>query len=134
MTRITSILLLLTFVYASAVGKQEKVIKETKKESKVCHLVLSLSVVRNADNYVRKVSKGKRHLFTYIASNPTKEDKYYYVDVAEDNGMADHTRFIFRVDPKTYAVKYLDLTTVKRIPLKLCEKRLLNDYSINKKS
>ncbi len=120
-------------VFTSGYSKQEKVIKETKEEGKVCNLVLSLSVVRNADNYVRTVTKGKRHLFTYIQSDPTKEDKYYYVYVAEDNGMAYHTHFIFLVDPKTYTVKYLDLTTDKRIPLKLCEKRLLNEYQINKK-
>jgi len=133
MRRITSILLLLTLVYTTAVGKQEKVIKETKEESKVCDLVVSLSVVRNADNYVRKVTKGKRHLFAYIPSNPTKEDKYYYVYVAEDNGMSYVTHLIFLVDPNTYDIKYLDTETDMCIPLKLCEKRLLNEYRINKK-
>jgi len=132
MRKIISILWFFMFVYTIAVCKQVKVIKEPKEEGKVCDLVLSLSVVRNADNYVRKATKGKRHLFTYVPIDPTKEDNYYYVYVAEDNGMSYHTHFIFLVDPKTYAIKYLDLVTNKRIPLKLCEKRLLNEYRINK--
>jgi hypothetical protein len=107
-------------------------IKKTKEEAKVCELIASLPVVVHADNYVRKVTKGKRHLFTYLDSGPTRDDNYYYVKVAEDNGMSYHTHFIFLVDPKTYAIKWLNTVTDERIPLKLCNKKLFDEYSFGK--
>jgi hypothetical protein len=128
MRKVLSIIFSFTlFSVITAVG-QVKVIKETTQESKVCNLILMLPVVRNADTYVKKVTKGKRHLFTSILSDPTKDDNYFYVKVAEDNGYSDHTHFIFLVDPKNYTIKYLDVATDKRIPLSQCSKKLLNDY------
>ncbi len=47
-----------SFIVLNASG-QVKVIKETKQESKVCNLIASLPEVINADNYVKKMSKGK---------------------------------------------------------------------------
>jgi hypothetical protein len=112
---------------------QVKVIKETKQESKICNLILMLPVVKNADNYVRKTSHGKRHLFTYISNEPTKADNYYWVCVAEDNGTSYYTYFTFLVAPKTYSILYLDVTNDdKRVPLKQCNKRLLNEYRVDK--
>jgi hypothetical protein len=110
---------------------QVKIIKETKQESKVCNLIASLPEVINANNYVKKTSKGKRHLMTFIESDPTKETPYYWVKVAEDNGSTYYTHFNFYVTPKTYTIKYLDAITGKAIPLTQCSKKLLDEYKIN---
>jgi len=57
----------LTFLSALSAAGQMTVVTETEQEGKVCDMILALKVVRNADNYVRKVTHGKRHLFTYIS-------------------------------------------------------------------
>ena len=80
-------------------------IKLTKEEDKVTDFVANLPVVTHADNYVRKVSKGKRHLSMLFVRDPTPGDNYYEVDVVEDNGSTYYTHLIFLVAPKTYAVK-----------------------------
>ena len=105
--------------------------KETKEESKVCDLVARLPEVINADNYVKKVTKGKRHLFSYLASYPTKENPYYWVNVVEDNGTSLHAHFHFYIEPKTYKIMYLDAATDKTMPEKQCRKKLLDEYRIN---
>jgi hypothetical protein len=108
-------------------------IKETKQGGEICDLILMLKVVKNADNYVRKVTRGKRHLFAYISDSPTPEDNFYWVKVAEDNRMSYVTHFTFRVDPKTYDIRYLDvMDDDKLIPLKQCSKRLMDEYRIHK--
>jgi len=107
---------------------QVKVIHATKEDDKIMDLVLMLPEVRNADNYVRRGTKDKRHLFTYVKSEPSNDNNFYEVVVAEDNGYAYHTHFIFLVNAKTYAVLYQDNVTDKLIPLKQCSKRLFKEY------
>jgi hypothetical protein len=118
------------FLFSIAAVGQVQVIKETKEGGKICDLILALNVVRYADNYVRKVTHGKRHLFAYISDSPTRKENFYWVKVAEDNGMSYVTHFTFRVDSKTYDIRYLD--DDKLIPLKLCSKRLMDEYRIHK--
>lgn len=105
-------------------------IKESKGGSKATDLIAGLPEVINADNYVKRVTKGKRHLFNYLASEPTKDMPYYWVKVVEDNGVARHAHFHFYVQPKTYKIFYLDILTDKMIPEKQCRKKLLADYPI----
>jgi len=96
----------------------------------VLNLVAKLPEVINADNYVKKVTNGKRHLFSYVASEPNKDEPYYFVKVAEDNGSAYHTHFIFYVQPKTYQIFYMDTAIDKLIPEKQCRKNFMNSYKI----
>lgn len=125
-----SISLFFLLLIFSASG-QTTYVKETKKESKAVDLVARLPEVINADNYVKKVSKGKRHLVSYLASGPTKEYPYYWVKVVEDNGASYATHFNFYVDTKTYAIKYDDAMADGRlISERKCRKRLMDEYRI----
>jgi hypothetical protein len=124
-----SLSILISF-FASRVTSQTIVVKETKEESKVCNLISRLPEVINADNYVKKATKTKRHLFSYLASAPTQDVPYYWVKVAEDNGATYHAHFHFYVEPKTYRIFYLDIVTDKILPESKCRKRLIEEYRI----
>ena len=121
-----SILLLLLSYFATA----QNTVKISKEGEKVLGLVAKLPEVITADKYVQKVTKGKRHLFRYLASEPTKEEPYYDVKVAEDNGSAYHTHFIFHVQPKTHKIFYMDTATGKLLPEEQCREKLMQNYTI----
>jgi len=121
-----SILLLLLSYFATA----QNTVKISKEGEKALDLVAKLPEVINADNYVKKVTNGKRHLFSYLASEPNKDEPYYLVKVAEDNGSAYYTHFIFYVQPKTYQIFYMDTVADQLIPEKQCRKNLMNSYKI----
>lgn len=91
-------------------------------ESKILDIVLSLPEVRQANAYVVKHSRHKRHLFDYMGSLPDKKDGDYQVLVAEDNGYIYHTHFIFLVNGKTFAIKFSDTVTGEDIPLEALRK------------
>jgi hypothetical protein len=130
MKTLLSLSLLFLSLAFSAFG-QTTYFKETKKESKIVDLVASLPEVINADNYVKRITKGKRHLVSFLADHPIKGNPYYHVEVAEDNGMNYYIHFNFFVDRKTLAVKYEDtMDDGKLIPEKECRKKLMDEYRI----
>src|SRR5262249_1271402 len=59
--------------------------------------VLRLPEVRESDAYIRRVTKGKRHLSSLVYGEPDSVKPYYWIAVGEDNGMAFVTHFGFRV-------------------------------------
>ena len=126
---LSSLSLFFSLSIFSAFG-QTTYVKTTNEENKAVGLVARLPEVIDADNYVRKASKGKRHLVSFLASHPTKDVPYYWVKVVEDNGGAFHAHFHFYVEPKSYKIFYLDIVTDKIIPEKQCRKKLMADYSV----
>ena len=128
--KILLFLSLLLLLNSPDVSSQTIVVKETKEESKVCNLIARLPEVINADQYIKKVTNGKRHLLSYLGSKPTKVEPYYIVKVAEDNGSSYHTHFIFYVQPKTYQIFYMDTAAGRLSPEKQCRRKLISNYLI----
>lgn len=88
------------------------------KERKVLVMVEKLPEVVKREQYVEKMTKGKRHLMFYISEKPTKKQENFWVKVAEDNGASYFTHFNFAVNPNSYVIKYYDTITGNLISLK----------------
>jgi hypothetical protein len=110
------LLLTFAFVLGLQVNKQEKPISQQEKI--ILGLVGNLPEVMQSDKYIRAKTKQKRYLETYIEREPTKDDPYYYLAVAENNGMNMVSHFKFAVNAKSHAICYYDVLSDKRIPLK----------------
>jgi|SRR6185437_7851726 len=91
--------------------------KRRISESFAVDTVLQLPEVRTADAYVRRATKGKRHLFSMVYGEPDKEHPYYWVAVGEDNGMSFVTHFGFQVYINGGEILYLDNDTGNAIDL-----------------
>jgi hypothetical protein len=77
-------------------------------ESYAMDTVLGLSEIREDDAYVRKTTKGERHLFSMIYGEPDSLHPYYWVVVGEDNGMSFVTHFTFYVYTNGRQILYHD--------------------------
>jgi hypothetical protein len=106
---------ILFLILCLQVNGQKKPVSQ--QQLKVLSLIGTLPEVVENDKYVRSKTKGARYLETYIEREPTKADRYYYLAVAENNGMCMVSHFKFAVDAKTYAISYYDVIADKRIPL-----------------
>ncbi|WP_345949264.1 hypothetical protein ABDD95_20675 [Mucilaginibacter sp. PAMB04274] len=93
----------------AALGKREivKLALATPEEAAVDR-VMDLEEVKRKMAEVEKASKGKRHLSVYAETTPTKEDLYYWIKVAENNGGSYVAYYTFAVDSKTRDVRYYD--------------------------
>ena len=121
--RNTCLLLLLFTATLYARAQSSKAAKEDKIENKVGDLIAGLPEVMKADTYCRKKTHGKRHLVTWVARDPSVGDNYYLAKVIEDNGVAYHTWYDFKVSSKTFKIFYVDYLTGKNIPLNVWRKK-----------
>ena len=80
-------------------------------EVKITNRIFALPEVKARMRYVDSASGGTRHLAVVLYDQPTKERKYYWVKVWEDNGGNYVSHFNFFVAPGTLDVKYLDTQT-----------------------
>jgi hypothetical protein len=78
------------------------------REDEIINLIVNLEEVKRKTAEVKKLSKGKRTLSTYIENTPTDKDPYYWVKVSEDNGGSLVAYYTFAVDPKTRNISYYD--------------------------
>jgi hypothetical protein len=115
------IILIAPLLFISICRGQTKASKE-KEEDKVIDMIARLPEVIKTDDYCKKLSKGKRHLVTMIGGYPSTGENYYLVKVAEDNGTAFHTWFLFAVYPKSYKIEYYDTMNDRYIPLRIWRK------------
>lgn len=92
-------------------------------EDTIIDKIAMLPEVIRADTYRKKVTKGKRHLVTFISSYPSKAENYYMLKVAEDNGLSFHAWYLFIVHPNTYKIEYFDPAGGKGVPLHVWRKR-----------
>ncbi|WP_142531265.1 hypothetical protein [Pedobacter westerhofensis] len=79
-----------------------------KPEDEVVNLIMNLKEVKHKTAYVKKLSKGKRTLMTYVETPPTSKDPNYWVKVSEDNGESLVAYYTFAVDAKTHRIAYYD--------------------------
>ena len=87
-------------------------------EHKVIDTIFKLKEVKERQKYIEQKTKGVRHLQILIAGKPNLTNKYYWVQVVEDNGISFVTHFNFFVYPDSMRIMYLDTQDDKEITLK----------------
>ncbi|EHQ24858.1 hypothetical protein [Mucilaginibacter paludis] len=99
----------------------------SNQEDQVVSLITNLDEVKRKTAEVKKDSKGKRSLVTYVDSPPTGKDPYYWVKVAEDNGGSLVAYYTFAVDGKTHRISYYDVITDSVISLEQWRKTVADN-------
>ncbi len=118
MTKIFQIsVLLVLFISLRVFGQQKANGGLDKLEDKALTMIDKLPELAKADRYYQKHSHSKKHLLTMVAGKPGKGQKYFNIEIAEDNGAAYHTWYSFLVDPRTGEILYEDYKNDKDIPL-----------------
>ncbi|MNU69882.1 hypothetical protein D3C71_592800 [compost metagenome] len=97
--------------------QKEVHVKVTNQENKLIDQVWKLPEVKELSDKIEKESKGKRHLVGRISSEPSDDQEYYGVSVAEDNGQALATYFEFRIYPDN-TIYYYDVVEDRELSLK----------------
>lgn len=97
--------------------QKEVHVKVSKQENKLIDQVWKLPEVKDLSDKIEKESKGKRHLVGRISSEPSDDQEYYGVSVAEDNGQALATYFEFRIYPDNQ-IYYYDVVEDRELSLK----------------
>jgi hypothetical protein len=82
--------------------------KKEASEDKVIGLVWQLKEVKELNALVRKNSKNKLGIKTYIASEPGDDQEYYAVAVAEDNGGSLVNHYFIHIYPD-FSLRYYDV-------------------------
>lgn len=86
--------------------RTETHIKISRQEDKLMELIWNLAEVQALNAKIQKLSKNQRRLSTRISSEPSDDQEYYGINVAEDNGEAFATYFEFRVYPENQIYYY----------------------------
>ena len=92
-------------------------------ETAAMDTIMRLPEIKDADRYVRRATKGKRHLFPLIYGAPDKERPYYWVVVGEDNGMSYVTHFTFYVYTNGRKILYYDNFADATVELSIWRRR-----------
>ncbi len=90
---------------------------ENKTEQKIIDLVWKLKEVIELDATIRKKTNEQRVLSTFISSEPSDDQEYYAVSVAEDNGASYATYFQFHVYPD-FSIRFYDVVEDQERSLK----------------
>ena len=86
--------------------------------------VLRLPEIREDDTYIRRVTKGKRHLLSMLYGEPDHGHPYYWVVVGEDNGMSFVTHYTFYIYTNGRKILYHDNFSDSTIDLKAWQQRM----------
>lgn len=78
------------------------------QEDSVVDLIMNLEEVKYKSAQVEKDSKGKRHLVTYVETQPTAKDPNYWIKVSEDNGDNLVAYYTFAVHANNNQISYYD--------------------------
>jgi hypothetical protein len=70
--------------------------------------IMRLPEIMEDNAYIRRATKGKKHLFGMIYGDPDSLHPYYWVVIGEDNGMAFVTHFTFYVYTNGRKILYHD--------------------------
>jgi hypothetical protein len=81
--------------------------------------VMRIPEIKEDDLYIRRATKGKRHLFSMIYGDSDNQHPYYWVVVGEDNGMSFVTHFTFFVYTNGRKILYHDNFSDSTIDLNL---------------
>lgn len=90
--------------------------KKLSVEDQIIEKVYAINEVQELENSVRKKSGGKRNLSLRISSEPSDDQEYYGVTVAEDNGASLATYYEFHVYPD-FDIRFYDVVEDAEITL-----------------
>lgn len=90
--------------------------RKESSEDKIIDKVWAIQEVIDLDKTIRKKTKNKRGLSTRISSEPSDDQEYYGVTVAEDNGESYATYYEFHVYPD-YNIRYYDVVEDQELSL-----------------
>ncbi len=90
--------------------------RKESSEDKIMDKVWAIQEVIDLDKTIRKKTKNKRGLSTRISSEPSDDQEYYGVTVAEDNGESYATYYEFHIYPD-YSIRYYDVVEDRELTL-----------------
>lgn len=90
--------------------------RKEASEDKVTAKIWALPEVIDLNASIRKKTKNKRGLSTRISSEPSDDQEYYGVTVAEDNGASYATYYEFHIYPD-YSIRYYDIVEDRELTL-----------------
>jgi hypothetical protein len=97
--------------------KKDTHVKISKTEDRLIDEIWELPEVQALSDKIERKSKGKRHLVGRISSEPSDDQEYYGISIAEDNGEALATYFEFRIYPDN-SIYYYDVVEDQELSLK----------------
>ena len=97
--------------------KKDTHVKVSKTEDKLIGEIWKLPEVQALSDKIERESKGKRHLVGRVSSEPSDDQEYYGISIAEDNGEALATYFEFRIYPDN-SIYYYDVVEDQELTLK----------------
>lgn len=97
--------------------KKDTHVKVSKTEDKLIDEIWKLPEVQALSDKIERESKGKRHLVGRVSSEPSDDQEYYGISIAEDNGEALATYFEFRIYPDN-SIYYYDVVEDQELTLK----------------
>jgi len=90
--------------------------RKDASEDKIIDQVWALKEVIDLNESIRKKTGNKRGLNTRISSEPSDDQEYYGVTVAEDNGASYATYYEFHIYPD-YSIRYYDIVEDQELTL-----------------
>ena len=90
--------------------------RKEASEDKIMDQVWALKEVIDLNASIRKKTGNKRGLNTRISSEPSDDQEYYGVTVAEDNGASYATYYEFHIYPD-YSIRYYDIVEDQELTL-----------------
>ncbi|ASS49346.1 MAG: hypothetical protein A3D31_03520 [Candidatus Fluviicola riflensis] len=90
--------------------------RKEASEDKIIAKVWAIPEVIDLNNSIRKKTKNKRGLSTRISSEPSDDQEYYGVTVAEDNGESYATYYEFHIYPD-YSIRFYDVVQDRELTL-----------------
>lgn len=97
--------------------KKDTHVKISKTEDNLIDEIWRLPEVKALSDKIERESKGKRHLVGRISSEPSDDQEYYGISIAEDNGEALATYFEFHIYPDN-SIYYYDVVEDQELTLK----------------
>ena len=86
-------------------------------ENKIVDTIFQLKEIKERQKYIKQQTKGSRNLQIWIADKPNLTNKYYYIQVGEDNRTNYVTHFNFYVYPDSMRIMFLDTKEDEEITL-----------------
>lgn len=102
--------------------KKNVVVSISQTENELIDLVWKLPEVQSLSKELETKSKNKRHLSMRISSEPSDDQEYYGITVAEDNGLALATYYEFHVYPGN-EIRYYDAIEDQELTLEEWRKK-----------
>lgn len=105
-------------------AQKESTVTTNNIEDKILDTIFKLPEVKDRQQYIEQQTKGERHLKVWFSTEPTDADKFYSVNVGEDNGTNLVTHFNFQVYPDSMRIMYYDIPSDSLLTLQQWRNKL----------